>query len=86
MADCLPRFTGCFPAEQMVGSLAHIIFCLSIPDRERGLFGAVRLFAKRGEPYTAEDAARLRKYLRPLGTILDVCRRLEHVKQVNAYA
>jgi hypothetical protein len=38
--------------------------------------------SKRGEPFTAEVAARLQEFLCLLGTILDACRRLSQLGQV----
>jgi hypothetical protein len=78
------EFHVAHPLEAERGSIFQLdraqgILCLPILDREGGLFGVVRLLTKRGGPFTAEDAARLQKFLRPLGTILDAFCRLAHL-------
>ena len=78
------EFHVAHPLEAERGSIFQLdraqgILCLPILDREGGLSGVVRLLTKRGGPFTAEDAARLQKFLRPLGTILDACCRLAHL-------
>ena len=80
-----------FPSQAQPGiglahELSHAHRRLPILEREAGLFRVVRLLTKRGGPFPAEDAARLREFLCPLGTVLDACRRLAHLGQAHAYA
>ena len=74
------------PGIGLAHELSHAHRRLPILEREAGLFRVVRLLTKRGGPFPAEDAARLREFLCPLGTVLDACRRLAHLGQAHAYA